>query len=140
MMKAAIFALATAALLAGGAEAAQSAPQMSKPHAKCYCKTPDPNEKDIFFKGVVVDAELTVDSSGLSVTPRQATIFRAIEPQKLGLENPIKVWHVTNPDKCGVTFDYGKEYTVKARKKDDALETDLCLMKDYLPKEEETAQ
>jgi hypothetical protein len=139
-MKHGVIGVMAAIMVVGLAGAAFAQPEMKTPPSKCRCAAPAAGEEDVVFKGLVVDAEMTVDASGVAVEPRQATIFRLIRAVKGEVSGPVKVWHVTNPDKCGVTFDYGKEYTVIARKKNNALETDFCLMKDYLRAEGRAAE
>lgn len=124
----------------GFASAAFAQPVTPIASSKCRCAAPAPGEETVVFKGLVVDAEMRADASGLAVEPRQATIFRLIRAEKGEVSGPVKVWHATSPDRCGVAFDYGREYTVRARKEDEALETDFCLMKDYLPAQGKAAQ
>ena len=99
----------------------------SKPPPKCICGT---TPKDVIvFKGIVEDAQVFLNADGTDVLRRQATIFRVTDPGKDKVPSPAKVWHVTNPDDCGLTFNYAKEYTVVARRVNGELETNSCLTK-----------
>ena len=72
---------------------------------------------------------MTLGDDGRSAKARQATIFRVLKGAGESVPDPAKVWHVTNPAKCGVTFDYGKRYDVTAvRKSSGELETNYCVM------------
>ena len=103
------------------------APRQRAPKCRCDMSA----GQDVFtFTGVVTGAELVLDDKGASVDPRQATIFSVNGAAGLGLKNPVQIWHVTDPDNCGVSFDYGKEYTVIVRKAGKEFETNLCLMKE----------
>lgn len=102
----------------------------------CVCRKDLP-APDIVFRGVVIDAELRASIDGRSVQPRQATIFNVEKTIKGAAATPMKVWHVTDQKKCGVRFNYGEAYTVKARLKNGAAETDLCLMPELKQEEPE---
>lgn len=97
------------------------------PYALCSCAAVDENSI-VRFTGTASDAEMTLGPDGLSANARQATIFRVVKGESDATPNPAKVWHVTNPAKCGISFDYGKRYEVIAVKKDGALETNWCVM------------
>lgn len=97
------------------------------PYALCSCKAVD-ESSIVRFTGTASDAEMTLGPDGLSANARQATIFRVLKGESADAPNPAKVFHVTDPAKCGVSFDYGKRYDVIAVKKDGALETNWCLM------------
>jgi hypothetical protein len=61
--------------------------------------------------------------------PRQATVFRVVKGAGADTPELTKVFHLTNPAKCGVRFDYGKRYVIVAAKKASGeLETSYCLM------------
>jgi hypothetical protein len=126
--------LAAAAVLLAVAEG--SAPDFRPPplprNPLCVC-TDRRRASDVMFAGYVVDAEVRAKKDGTGVEPRQATVFRLrqvmigdVVPE--GDANTIRVWHTTDPRSCGVRFDYGQLYVVKARKKKDALETDACML------------
>jgi len=93
----------------------------------CAC-APGAPPVDIEFEGVATDALLTATPDGLRVAPRQATIFRVTRVIKGEAKTPMKVWHLTNPQHCGVSFDYASSYRVKARFRNKEAETDACLM------------
>jgi hypothetical protein len=93
----------------------------------CTCAA-ESREAEISFSGVVIDAELRADPSGRTIEPRQATIFRVVRVVVGSVESPAKIWHTTDAKKCGVRFDYGQVYLVRARKAENELETDICLM------------
>ncbi len=115
-----------ALLLQGANETDAPAPRRFDPYLLCAC--PDVSgAEQVTFTGYASDAELTLGEDGRSALPRQATIFRILKGPK-DLASPVKIWHVTKPEKCGLSFDYGKRYTVVAVKRDDELETNWCLM------------
>ncbi|HNR75608.1 MAG TPA: hypothetical protein PKM48_00635 [Parvularculaceae bacterium] len=100
------------------------------PYALCSCAN-KPEGEEVAFTGVVTDAEMTLGADGRSAKERQATVFRILKGSSEKVPDPAKVWHVTNPSKCGVTFDYGKRYDVVAvRKENGELETSYCVMPD----------
>lgn len=110
--------------------AAQSeAPVERTPPDLCTCKEETPADA-VVFTGVAFDAVVTLDESGLNPAPRQATIFRVLKVEAGEKTKEAKVWHNADLKKCGIIFDYGKVYRVRAVKKDDAFETDRCLMKE----------
>ncbi|MEX0644915.1 MAG: hypothetical protein WD076_06375 [Parvularculaceae bacterium] len=122
--------LSAAILLCGLALVSASAQEpVKKPPRLCSCALAQEGEI-LEFAGVAVDAELALDETGQNVLPRQASIFRVIRAPNKELKTPVKVWHSTETAQCGVRFDYGKEYQIRARKEGDRLETDYCLMKD----------
>jgi hypothetical protein len=121
------------------AAAAQDAepPEEKAPAVVCKCAEAPPADA-VIFEGVPYDAQITLDANGQKPEPRQATLFRL---QKIEVgdgpktadgmpSKEVKVWHNADLKKCGVRFDYGKRYRVRARKVGDNLETDFCLMKD----------
>jgi len=98
------------------------------PYALCSCSK-EPEGELVSFTGVVSDAQMTLGDDGRIAKARQATIFRVLKGAGESIPDPAKVWHVTNPAKCGVTFDYGKRYDVTAvRKSSGELETNYCVM------------
>jgi len=98
------------------------------PYALCSCANKTEGER-VTFIGVVTDAELTLGADRRSAQPRQATIFRVLKGAGEKVSDPAKVWHVTDPSKCGVTFDYGKRYEVVAIENEKGdLETSYCVM------------
>lgn len=121
-----LLSIALAGLAFAGAGAQESD---KKPPRLCGCEQQKPGEV-IEFIGIAFDAELTVDETGQGVVPRQASIFRIVSSPDKTLKTPVKVWHSTETAKCGVRFDYGKEYSVRARRDGELLETDYCLLKD----------
>ncbi len=96
------------------------------PYRLCICPATPPDDV-VTFLGSPKDAELSLAPDGLSVLPRQATIFSVLDDQKAALGEEVKVWHVTKPADCGLTFEYGKRYQVNATRVDGALETSWCL-------------
>ncbi len=76
----------------------------------------------------MVDAEVTLSADGLSPADRQATIFN-VTSSSTDIEGRTRIWHATKPSQCGVTFDYGKKYSVVARETAEGFETDACLMR-----------
>lgn len=121
--------LSVIALASFAAAGATAQPPEKTPPRMCGCANAQEGEV-IEFVGVAFDAELSLDETGQDVLPRQASIFRVVRAPNRELKTPVKVWHSTEMAKCGVRFDYGKEYQIRARKEGDRLETDYCLMKD----------
>lgn len=123
--------------------ALQSAESAEPPHHKTPtvravgCRCSDQTEPGaIIIEGVVVDAEVTLAPGGLSVNDRMATIFDVKGQGEIS--GRTRVWHQSNPDQCGVTFDYGLTYKVALRQTEDgALETDACLMRKTRPASQE---
>lgn len=121
-----MIAFIAALLLQAGAEADAPAPRRFDPYLLCTC--PDVSgAEQVTFTGYASDAELTLGDDGRSALPRQATIFRVLKGPK-DLKTPVKIYHLTKPEKCGLSFDYGKRYDIVAVKKGDDLETNWCLM------------
>ncbi len=97
------------------------------PECTCTDETPD---GVLVLSGLVVDAELTLAEDGRSPNERQATIFDVSAANALNARGRTKIWHSTNPASCGLTFDYGLQYSVAVRRTENgALETDECLMR-----------
>lgn len=98
------------------------------PYALCRCPAVD-QTKIVTFTGTASDAEMRLGEDGLSTAPRQATIFRVLKKSSADIADFARVYHLTDPAKCGITFEYGKRYDVTAVKTDGgALETDWCVM------------
>lgn len=98
------------------------------PYALCSCK-PFDETATVAFTGIASDAEMTLGSDGRSAEARQATIFRVLKGAGADVPELAKVYHLTDPAKCGVKFDYGKRYSVVAIKKaDGSLETNWCVL------------
>jgi hypothetical protein len=115
-----------AVLMQGAAEAEAPAPRRFDPYLLCVCQDQSGAEQ-VTFTGYAVDAQLILGEDGRSAQPRQATIFR-IEKGPKDLATPVKIWHVTRPEKCGLSFAYGKRYDIVAVKKGEEFETNWCLM------------
>lgn len=96
------------------------------PYLLCVCPDVSALEK-VEFSGFASDAEVILGDDGRSAKPRQATIFRVDKGPK-DFPSPAKVWHLTKPEKCGVSFSYGRRYDIVAVKKGDEIETNWCLM------------
>ena len=102
-------------------------PRTIDPYALCSCKAAD--EKSLVrFTGYANDAEMTLSEDGLKANARQATVFRVTKGLSDDVAATTKVYHLTDPAKCGVSFDYGKRYDVVAIRKDGVLETNWCVM------------
>ncbi|MEZ5896404.1 MAG: hypothetical protein R3C40_02485 [Parvularculaceae bacterium] len=101
-------------------------PPKPDPYAKCVCEEGDAATV-MSFVGIVSDAQVLLGDDGRSPADRQATIFKVVKTIKGEVSNPAKVWHMTAPEKCGVTFDYGKRYDVAVIAVEDGLETSWCL-------------
>ena len=94
------------------------------------CTCPEEAGQEVLrLRGLVVDAEITLAPDGRSPNERQATIFD-IKPNNQGdIEGRTRIWHSTKKSSCGLTFDYGLQYSLIVRRtEEDALETDACLM------------
>ena len=109
---------------------AAPAKEQKKPSIRfTECRCPDQDETAfIILKGVVVDAEVTLSPDGLSAADRQATIIN-VSGSNDGAKGRTKIWHSTKEVQCGVNFDYGKKYSIAARKTEKGFETDACLMR-----------
>lgn len=102
------------------------APRAPDPYLYCGCSA----EKltwDGEFSGIVTDAELRLAPDGRSPLPRQATIFNVLRSDLAAIGDTVKVWHVTDPQSCGVTFSYGRRARVRVRAVEDGWETDWCI-------------
>lgn len=99
---------------------------LKAPSCVCPASTERP---DVTFSGYVVDAEVTLGADRRSVEDRMATIFDVDWSSDGELEGRTRLFHNTSPASCGVSFDYGKKYSVAARWYDGELETDKCLMR-----------
>ncbi|WP_411818944.1 hypothetical protein ABFZ85_07735 [Hyphococcus formosus] len=94
----------------------------------CTCPS-TPEAGVIRLDGYVIDAEMTLAPDGLNTNDRMATIFDVKSSNDPSYSGRTRVWHETTEDKCGITFDYGRKYSVTVRVIDgDQLETDRCLM------------
>jgi len=105
------------------------APPEIKELPSCVC--PSTRERpDLMFSGYVVDAEVMLGSDRRSVEDRMATIFDVSWSNDGDIEGETRLWHPTSAETCGVSFDYGKKYSVAARWSGGGeLETDKCLMR-----------
>lgn len=94
------------------------------------CTCPKVKEKaDITFSGFVVDAKVILSADQRSVEDRMATVFDIKNASDASFSGRTSVWHDVSDAQCGVTFDYGKKYSVAARRGENGdLETDRCLM------------
>lgn len=133
MLSAALTAAIGAALFAQSSNADLTAPPkvygQGSTEPQCICTDETPTEF-IKLKGLVVDAEVTLASNGRSTNDRQATIFDVAHSSNDGVKGRTKVWHSTLVGQCGVSFDYGRRYTLAARKNETGeLETNECLMR-----------
>ncbi|MHA7872092.1 MAG: hypothetical protein ACX939_07070, partial [Hyphococcus sp.] len=101
------------------------------------CRCPETLEDGVLtLRGLVVDAELTVAADGRSANERQATIFNVSRSGDHDVQGRTRIWHSTIPANCGLTFDYGLQYTLFVRRNEDGtLETDQCLMRRAGPQE-----
>ena len=115
-----------AVMMQGSTEAEDPAPRRFDPYLLCVCQE-QPEGEQVTFTGYAIDAQVILGEDGRSARPRQATVFR-IEKGPKDLATPVKVWHFTKPEKCGLSFAYGKRYDIVAVKKGDEIETNWCLM------------
>ena len=109
-------------------------PQLRKPASpQCVCAV-EGDTDNITLEGLVVDAEVTLAPDRRSTNARQATIFDVARASEQGVRGRTRVWHTTVIEQCGVAFDYGRRYTVAARRTETGdLETDECLMRSLSP-------
>ncbi len=102
-------------------------PLLGQDESDCAC--PAGSEADVTVSGYVIDAKVILGADRRSVEDRMATIFDVADSSDPDISGRTAVWHTVDEDSCGVTFDYGKKYSVPARYNDDGeLETDSCLM------------
>ncbi|WP_425409736.1 hypothetical protein [Hyphococcus sp.] len=106
-----------------------AAPPELKTAPACVCPAPS-EAPDVTFSGYVVDAKITLGADRRSVKDRMATIFDVKSSSDGDIEGRTSLWHTTSAETCGVSFDYGKKYSVAARWSDGELETDKCLMRE----------
>ena len=93
------------------------------------CTCPATGDSDLTVTGFVIDAEVILGADRRSVEDRMATIFDVTSSSDSSVSGRTKIWHNVSEASCGVTFDYGRKYSVPARYDEDgALETDSCLM------------
>lgn len=101
-------------------------PTIRKPPA-CTCSGKE--RPDVTFSGYVIDAKVTLGADRRSIEDRMATIFDVKYSDDSTISGRTPVWHDVSAENCGVTFDYGKKYSVMARWGENGeLETDRCLM------------
>lgn len=129
-----LIAVLALSLQTGAAEPSLTAPPALR--SQCRCK-PSEGDELVTIRGFAIDGEIRVAENGRDPLPRQATVFRVLSATGVEAQTPFKVWHVTAPDQCGVTFDYGKLYMVALRKSGEEYETDQCLMRSIAPEEGE---
>jgi len=105
-----------------------SPPELRKKEETCVCPA-TAQRADVTVSGYVVDAQMVLAADGYSMEDRMATIFDVAKSSNGEYSGRTKIWHNISNKACGVTFDYGKKYSVPARVNDDGdLETDQCLM------------
>lgn len=122
--------LASSLTLAAAQDPAYAPPEpVRAPSSTCRCAPVEDEAALVVFIGVAADAELRVDETGRNPARRQATVFKGVRVRAGEAENPARVWHATDRKACGLSFDYGRQYTVRARMSADGLETDACLMR-----------
>ena len=132
-----LIAALSAALFAQASPADLTEPPRLRTPPTPLCACADEPQMDfITLEGLVVDAEVTLAPSGRAVNARQATIFDVARASEQGVRGRTRLWHTTIIEQCGVTFEYGRRYTVAARKTEAGdLETDECLMRALAPSE-----
>ncbi len=95
----------------------------------CVCPA-SIEQAEVSFSGYVIDAEVILGSDRRSVEDHMATIFDVKWSSNGDIKGRTRLWHTTSPASCGVSFDYGKKYSVAARWSEEGdLETDACLMR-----------
>lgn len=115
------------AFMAQGAGDLTAPPKLKEFSEECVC--PADIEPDVTLTGYVIDAQIILGADRRSVEDRMATIFDVKSSSSSKISGETKVWHNVSEQACGVTFDYGKKYTVAARyDEENELETDSCLM------------
>lgn len=124
--------LITATAMMAQESAANTVPEIEDKTNFILCGCAKAAAPDMILEGLVVDAEVTLAPGGRSPNERQATIFNVLkatgEDLTKAIDGRTRIFHNTTPGACGVTFDYGKRYSVAVRKTETgALETDLCL-------------
>ncbi len=96
------------------------------PYLECTCPETPPKGV-IEISGLPKDAQLALAPDGRSVLREQTTIFSVLRSSSPDIKGEVGVWHSTNPKDCGVSYDYGRRYTVRIVRRNDRLETDYCL-------------
>lgn len=129
-----LIATLSAALLAQSSAADLAAPPQlygkDPTEPRCVCIDDQTPKEFITLKGLVVDAEVTLSANRLSTNDRQTTIFDVTQASNNETSGRTRIWHSTLVGQCGVTFDYGRRYTLAVRKSETGqLETDECLMR-----------
>ncbi len=105
--------------------AAPRDPAAQNPYAECRCPpTPD---GVVEIEGVVKDAELRVGPDGRSVLPTQTTVFTVVRSSDPDVGDEARVSHPTDPAQCGLSFEYGQRYIVRAEKDGRSLKTNWCI-------------
>ena len=103
------------------------APPTIRKAPSCTCTGKE--KPDVTFNGYVIDAEVILGADQRSVEDRMATIFDVKYSDDSTISGRTRLWHDVSEENCGVTFDYGKKYSVMARWGENGeLETDSCLM------------
>lgn len=93
------------------------------------CTCPAGSAADLVLSGYVIDAIIIPGADLRTYEARMATIFDVSSSSDEGVTGRTEVWHAFGEAACGVSFDYGKKYTVSARWSEDGeIETDACLM------------
>ncbi len=93
------------------------------------CTCPADIRADVTVSGFVIDAQVILGDDRRSVKDRMATIFDVKRSSNGAVSGRTRIWHNVSEDNCGVTFDYGKKYSVPARYDEEGeLETDACLI------------
>ena len=113
-------------LLPMALQASADAPRRPDPYLYCGCSE-ERKKWEFEFTGIVTDADLRLAPGGRSTLPRQGTIFDIVRSDKSDLGETIKVWHLTDPKSCGVSFAYGRRARVRVRSAEDGWETDYCI-------------
>ena len=126
-----IIALFRAAALAQAPDLAAPPRSYETPRVRADCICQDDDAADIIrLEGLVVDAEVTLSAGGRAANDRQATVFDVSGGDDAAISGRTRIWHSTRTEDCGVTFDYGRKYSLAARRTDAGLlETDECLMR-----------
>ena len=132
-----LIAVLSAALFAQASPAELTEPPRLRQPLTPQCACADEPQTDyVTLEGLVVDAEVTLAASGRAVNARQATIFEVARASEQDVRGRTRLWHTTIIEQCGVTFEYGRRYTVAARRTEAGdLETDECLMRALAPSE-----
>lgn len=123
--------IAAALLFMAAAQAADltAPPTIIRKEKECVCPAAAA-PADLSLRGVVVDARIVAGEDLRSYESRMATIFEVEWSSDAAVKGRTAVWHQIDAKACGLSFNYGRKYSVPVRRNASGeLQTDACLMK-----------